>query len=47
MEDNGERDQDTKKIQLGRLHIDPIFLLLMLFSLFSVFLLGFFVWWAS
>ena len=47
MEDNGQRDQGTKKIQLGRLHIDPVFLLLMLFSLFSVFLLGFFVWLAS
>jgi len=47
MENNQHNGRGPKKIRLGRLHIDPVFLLLMLFSLFSVVILGLFVWMAS
>jgi len=47
MNDREENDRGPKKIQLGKLHIDPIFLLLMLFSLFSVLLLWLFMWLAG
>lgn len=47
MDDREEHNQEPKKIQLGRLHIDPVFLLLMIFSLFSVVILGLFMWLAS
>jgi len=36
-----------KKIRIGRLHIDPVFLLLFLFFTISSFLMAFFVWLAS
>lgn len=47
MKDKDQRHEGPKKIQLGRLHIDPVFFLLLLFSVFSVFLLGLFLWLAS
>lgn len=36
-----------KKIKIGRLHVDPVFLLLFLFFTISSFLMVFFVWLAS
>ncbi|MCF8010392.1 MAG: hypothetical protein K9L56_03750 [Clostridiales bacterium] len=42
-----KKSNGLTKIRIGRLAIDPVFLLLLLFSLFSVIILGIFVWYAS
>ncbi|GEM_PF-1598610 len=39
--------ESIKKIRIGRLYIDPVFLLLFLFFTISSFLMAFFVWLAS
>jgi len=39
--------EGIKKIRIGRLHIDPVFLLIFLFFTISSFLMAFFVWLAS
>jgi len=39
--------EGLKKIRIGRLHIDPVFLLLFLFFTISSFLMAFFIWLAS
>lgn len=40
-------DREYKKIKIGRLHVDPIFLLIFLFFTISSFLMAFFVWLAG
>ncbi len=44
MEDRNEGD---KKIRIGRLAVDPVFLLVFLFFAASSFLLAFFLWLAG
>lgn len=39
--------QEFKKIRIGRLYVDPIFLLIFLFFTISSFLMAFFVWLAG
>ncbi|MCG8401949.1 MAG: hypothetical protein MJA84_10155 [Firmicutes bacterium] len=38
---------EIKKVRIGRLHIDPVFLVIFLFFTISSFLLVFFMWLAS
>lgn len=46
-ENEQEKGSSPKKIKIGRLHIDPIFLLLFMFFAATGFLLLFYLWLAS
>jgi len=49
MDDGGKKKapESTKKIKIGRLHVDPVFLVIFLFFTLSSFLMALFVWLAS
>ncbi len=42
-----DKRQQLKKIKIGRLHVDPVFLLVFCFFTISSFLLALFIWLAS